>query len=323
MKIGTINIRDKAVFLAPMEKITEPSFRYLCKWYGADLVCTEFISSDVLVHRGRKSLAKLNIQENERPVSIQIYGHKTDTMREAAIIAEQANPDIIDINFGCPEKKIVARGAGAGMLRDVNKMIEITDAVVKAVKIPVTIKTRLGWDEHSQNIVEIAERLQDVGVKAIAIHGRNAIQQYKGIADWTLIGAVKNNPRMKIPIIGNGDVETPEMAKLKFNTYGLDAIMLGRVAIKKPWIFKQIRLYLDKNILIPSPNVKDIVETAKIHFQKSIEFKEGIRSIYDMRRYFSFYFEQLPDFKNIRSKLLTSLNKEEIWTILNDIEENS
>jgi len=321
MNIGTVEFRNQAIFLAPMEKITEHSFRFMCKMFGADMVYTEFVSSDVLIYKGKKSLAKLEIDNDEKPIGIQIYGHILEAMREAAIIAELAKPDIIDINFGCPAKKIVGRGAGAGMMKDVAKMVEITKAIVNTVKLPVTVKTRLGWDEHSKNVVDIAERLQDVGIKALTIHGRTATQQYKGVADWELIGAVKNNPRMKIPIIGNGDVNSATAAKDKFDRYGIDAIMIGRATIGKPWLFKEIKQYLDKGVFLPPLTIKKIVEIAKTHFQKSIDFKEGERGLFEMRKYFSLYFKHLPDFEKMRFRLLTSKCNEEILLILREIEE--
>jgi tRNA-dihydrouridine synthase B len=322
MNIGTLKFREQAVFLAPMETITEHSFRLLCKQFGADLVCSEFVSSDMLIQNSKKSLAKLKIYDNERPLSIQIYGHIVDSMREAAIIVEQYNPDIIDINFGCPVRKIAKRGAGSGMMRDVPKMVEITDAIVKAVKLPVTVKTRLGWDEDSKNIVEVAERLQDVGIKALTIHARTGKQLYNGEADWTLIGEVKKNPRMNIPLIGNGDITNAEIAKQMFERFGVDAIMIGRAAIEKPWLFKEIRNYLDTGVLLEPLSIKEIVEIARLHFQMSIDYKKGEQGIYEMRRYFSSYFKDLPDFKETRYRLMTTKSHEEIWLILKEIEDH-
>lgn len=319
--IGNISFREKPVFLAPMEDITDPSFRFMCKNFGADMVYTEFISADGLIRDGKKSVQKLNIHDIERPVGIQIYGHQTEPMVEAAIIAEQANPDIIDINFGCPVKKIALRGAGSGMMRDVPKMVEITEAVVKNVKLPVTVKTRLGWDENNKNICEIAERLQDVGIKALTIHGRTRSQFYLGKADWTLIGEVKNNPRIKIPIIGNGDVKDPETAQLMFDTYGVDAIMVGRATIGRPWIFKEIRQYLDDGTHIEPLSVSEIVTIAKQHFAESLTHKTGKRGIFEMRRHFSLYFKGLPNFKETRMKLVTEESPEKIYSILEEINE--
>lgn len=319
IQIGAIELRDKPLLLAPMEDITDPSFRFLCKKFGADMMFTEFISADGLIRDGRKSVQKLAVYDHERPIGIQLYGHITGSMVEAAKIAEQAKPDLIDINFGCPVKKIALRGAGSGIMKDVSKMVEITEAIVKTVKLPVTVKTRLGWDDNSKNIVEIAERLQDVGIQAITIHGRTRSQFYLGKADWTLIGEVKNNPRIKIPVIGNGDVKDAITAKKMFDTYGVDGIMIGRGAIGHPWIFREIRHYLDTGESDFYFSVKEIVDTAKEHLQKSISYKIGLRSIYEMRRHFSLYFKGLPHFKETRLKLVTSLDVNEISDILDEI----
>jgi len=307
------------LFLAPMEDITDPSFRYLCKMYGADFMYTEFISSDGLIRDGEKSVRKLDIYDFERPIGIQLYGHLTEAMVEAAVIAETAAPELIDINFGCPVKKIANRGAGAGILRNIPLMISMTEAIVKAVKLPVTVKTRLGWDEESKNIVEVAERLQDTGISALTIHGRTRSQLYKGVADWTLIGEVKNNPRMKIPVIGNGDIDSPEKAREMFNRYGVDGIMIGRATVGRPWIFRDIRHYLSTGELLPEPTVSQKAKLALLHLDKSIEFKEGKRAIFEMRRHLSNYFKGLPHFRDTRLKLLTSLEPEEIREIINEI----
>jgi tRNA-dihydrouridine synthase B len=266
-----------------MEDITDPSFRGICKLNGADFLYTEFISSDGLIRDGEKSVRKLIIYDFERPIGIQLYGHLVDAMVEAALIAEEAAPELIDINFGCPVKKIANRGAGAGMLRNITLMIEMTAAIVRSVKLPVTVKTRLGWDDESKNIIEVAERLQDTGIKAITIHGRTRSQFYKGIADWTLIGEVKNNPRMKIPVIGNGDITGPVKAREMFEKYGVDGIMIGRAAVGRPWIFRDIRHYLDTGDILPEPTVKEKADLALLHLDKSLEFKEGKRAIYEMR----------------------------------------
>ena len=263
MKIGDIEFRKEALFLAPMEDVTDPSFRYICKRFGADMVTTEFISSDGLIRDAWKSRAKLNINDFERPVAIQIYGNQIEPMVEAARIAESANPDIIDINFGCPMKKIAGRGAGSGMMRDVPLMVEMTKQIVEAVKKPVTVKTRLGWDDDSKNIEEIALRLQDVGIAALTIHGRTRCQLYKGEADWTLIGKVKNNPLIKIPIIGNGDVDSGEKARQMFDRYGVDAVMIGRATYGRPWIFREVRHFLDTGEVLPQPSVVERVAIAK------------------------------------------------------------
>jgi nifR3 family TIM-barrel protein len=305
-----------------MEDITDPSFRMICKMQGADVMYTEFISSDGLIREGQKSIRKLDIYDFERPIGIQLYGHLIDAMIEAAHIAEEANPELIDINFGCPVKKIANRGAGAGMLRDIPLMIKMTEAIVKAVKIPVTVKTRLGWDEDNKNIVDIAERLQDTGISAITIHGRTRAQFYKGTADWTLIGEVKNNQRMKIPVIGNGDIDSPLKAKEMFDRYGVDGIMIGRATVGRPWIFRDIRHYLDSGELLPEPSVNEKTEIALLHLDKSLEFKEGKRAIFEMRRHLSNYFKGLPHFKETRLKLLTATEVDEIKSIIGEIRQN-
>jgi tRNA-dihydrouridine synthase B len=319
LKIGSISLGDHPLFLAPMEDITDPSFRLICKMNGANFMYTEFISSDGLIRDGHKSVKKLDIYDFERPIGIQLYGHIIDAMVEAALIAEESKPELIDINFGCPVKKIANRGAGAGMLRNIPLMIEMTSAIVKAVKLPVTVKTRLGWDEESKNIVELAEMLQDTGIQAITIHGRTRVQLFKGTADWTTIGAVKNNPRMKIPVIGNGDIDGPVKAKEMFDRYGVDGIMIGRAAVGRPWIFRDIRHYLEKGELLPEPMVSEKADLALLHLDKSLEYKEGNRAIYEMRRHFSNYFKGLPHFKETRLKLLTCLDVNEIRNILDDI----
>lgn len=302
-----------------MEDITDPSFRMICKNYGADFMYTEFISSDGLIRDGEKSLKKLEIYEFERPIGIQLYGHLVDAMVEAAIIAENSQPELIDINFGCPVKKIANRGAGAGMLKNIPLMIKMTEEIVKAVRLPVTVKTRLGWDEDNKNIVDVAERLQDTGIKAITIHGRTRSQLYKGSADWTLIGAVRNNPRMKIPVIGNGDIISPSGAKEMFDRYGVDGVMIGRAAVGRPWIFRDIRHFLNTGICLPEPTVDEKTDIALRHLEKSLQFKEGKRAIYEMRRHLSNYFKGLPHFRETRLKLLTSLDIEEIRNLLEEI----
>ena len=321
MKIGDVQLRDQALFLAPMEDVTDPSFRYMCKRFGADMVTTEFISSDGLIRDARKSLAKLNITDFERPVGIQIYGNQIEPMVEAARIAEGANPDVIDINFGCPMKKIAGRGAGSGMMRDVPLMVEMTRQIVNAVKKPVTVKTRLGWDDDSKNIEEIAHRLQDVGIAALTIHGRTRCQLYKGEADWTLIGKVKNNPLIHIPIIGNGDVDSGEKAREMFDRYGVDAVMIGRATYGRPWIFRECRHYLETGELLPQPSVVERVAIAKEHLAKSLEVKGDRVGILEMRRHLTNYFKGLPDFKQTRLKLVTSFDVEEILSTLDYIAE--
>jgi nifR3 family TIM-barrel protein len=319
LTIGNIQLGKYPLFLAPMEDITDPSFRCLCKMNGADFMYTEFISSDGLIREGQKSVKKLDIYDFERPIGIQLYGHLTDAMVEAALIAEAAKPELIDINFGCPVKKIANRGAGAGMLRKMSGMIEMTEAIVKAIKLPVTVKTRIGWDDENKNIVEVAERLQDAGISAITIHGRTRSQLYKGSADWTLIGEVKNNPRMKIPVIGNGDVDGPVKAKEMFDKYGVDGIMIGRATVGRPWIFRDIKHFLNTGELLPEPTVSEKADLALLHLEKSLEFKEGTRAIYEMRRHLSNYFKGLPHFKETRLELLTSLEPELIKQLINEI----
>jgi tRNA-dihydrouridine synthase B len=321
MRIGDLDLGDQSLFLAPMEDITDPSFRYLCKKYGADVMYTEFISSDGLIRDGAKSVKKLDIFDYERPMGIQLYGHLVESMVEATQRAVEARPDIIDINYGCPVRKIANRGAGAGMLANIPLMMEMTRAIVEASSIPVTVKTRLGWDDQHKNIVEVAEQLQDQGIKALTIHGRTRAQMYKGTADWTLIGDVKKNPRMHIPIIGNGDITNAVEARQAFDQYGVDGIMIGRAAVGKPWLFKHIKHYLLTGELLPEPTVSEKVDMARMQFEKSLEFKEGPVGIYEMRRHFSNYFKGLPHFKEIRIKLLTSLDVDEIFTMLEQIRE--
>jgi nifR3 family TIM-barrel protein len=302
-----------------MEDVTDPSFRLICKKCGADFMYTEFISSDGLIRDGEKSVRKLEIYDHERPIGVQLYGHLPEAMVEAAIIAEESNPDLIDINFGCPVKKIANRGAGAGMLKNIPLMIEMTRMIVNSVKLPVTVKTRIGWDETSKNIVDVAERLQDAGIEAITIHGRTRAQMYKGTADWTLIGEVKNNPRMKIPVIGNGDINSPLRAKEMFDHYGVDGIMIGRASVGRPWIFRDIRHFFDTGELLPEPAVTEKAEMALFHFEKSLEYKPGKRAILEMRRHLSNYFKGLPDFRETRLKLLTLAEPDEIKDLIRDI----
>ncbi len=319
LKIGNITIEKNPVLLAPMEDITDPSFRFMCKQYGADIVYTEFVPSEGLIRDVEKSLKKLTIANRERPVGIQLYGHNIEPMVESAKIATLANPDLIDINYGCPVKKIAKRGAGAGMLRDVPKMIKMTTEIVKATSLPVTVKTRVGWDAESINILEVAERLQDTGIAALTIHGRTRAQLYKGKADWTLIGQVKNNPRIKIPVIGNGDIDSGPKAGEMFEKYGVDGIMVGRASVGRPWIFKEIKHFLATGEQFPAPDIKQKVELAKLHFSKSLKWKGQPRGIFEMRRHFSTYFKGLPHFKEMRLQLLTSTDPDEIISLLDKI----
>ena len=326
MKIGNLDLGDKPVLLAPMEDVTDVSFRILCREQGADMVYTEFIPSDGLIRDAVKAIAKMKTLETEAPVGIQIYGHIPESMVDAARMADRAaeiagghGADIIDINFGCPVSKIAGRGAGSGMMREPDKMVAITKAVVEAVGKPVTVKTRLGWDDNSKIIVELAERLQDVGIQALTIHGRTRCQMYKGEADWTLIGEVKNNPRMKIPIIGNGDITTPQKAKEAFDRYGVDGIMIGRASFGHPWIFKEVKHYLQTGELLPDLSVEEKVALAKRHLALSVEAKGQPRGIFEMRRHLSCYFKGLPEFKETRIKMVTTLDLVELNNILDDI----
>jgi tRNA-dihydrouridine synthase B len=319
LKIGDLDLGERPLFLAPMEDITDPSFRFICKRFGADVMYTEFISSDGLIRDGAKSVKKLDIFNYERPIGIQLYGHILESMVEATHIAVNSNPELIDINYGCPVRKVANRGAGSGMLNNLPLMMEMTRAIVEASSLPVTVKTRLGWDDSSKNIVSIAEQLQDCGIKALTIHGRTRAQMYKGKADWTLIGEVKNNPKMNIPIIGNGDVDSPQMAKSNFEKYNVDAIMIGRAAVGKPWIFRDIKHYLLTGELLPDPTIAEKVDVAREQFEKSLEWKSGNVGIWEMRRHFSNYFKGIPNFKETRIKLLTTLEVEEIHSILDTI----
>ncbi|RLE01095.1 MAG: tRNA dihydrouridine synthase DusB [Bacteroidetes bacterium] len=321
MRIGDLNLGDQPLFLAPMEDITDPSFRYLCKKFEADMMYTEFISSDGLIRDGAKSVKKLDIYDYERPMGIQLYGHLVESMVEATHRAVEARPDVIDINYGCPVRKIANRGAGAGLLANIPLMMEMTRAIVEASPIPVTVKTRLGWDDNNKIIVEVAEQLQDLGISALTIHGRTRAQMYKGTADWTLIGEVKKNPRMQIPIVGNGDITSAVEARQAFDQYGVDGIMIGRAAVGKPWLFKHIKHYLLTGELLPEPTVAEKVEMARMQFEKSLELKEGPVGIYEMRRHFSNYFKGLPHFKEMRLKLLTTLDVDEIFSLLEQIRE--
>ena len=328
VKIGNIELRDKPLFLAPMEDVTDASFRFICKEFGADMMYTEFISSDGLIRDAKKSIAKLVTHDYEAPIGIQIYGNIPEAMVDAAKMAEDAvritgghGADLIDINFGCPVSKIARRGAGSGMMREPDKMVQITKMVVDAVKLPVTVKTRLGWDEDSKIIVELARRLQDVGIKALTIHGRTRAQMYQGEADWSLIAKVKEDPAIQIPIIGNGDIDSAQKAAEAFNRYGVDGIMIGRATYGRPWIFKEIRDYLDKGVLPQPMSVKQRVEIARRHFAKSLEVKGEVVGVLEMRRHLSCYFKGLPDFKETRLKLVTTKDTGEIYSLLDYISE--
>ena len=321
MKIGNMDLGRYPILLAPMEDVTDVSFRLMCKEFGADMVYTEFVSSDALIRNVDKTQAKLSIRNEERPVAIQIYGRETAAMVDAARICEEACPDVLDINFGCPVKKVAGKGAGAGMLRDIPKMLEITRAIVNAVKIPVTVKTRLGWDHDSRIIVELAERLQDCGIAALAIHGRTRSQMYTGEADWSLIGKVKENPRMRIPIIGNGDVTTPQIAREKFEKYGVDAIMVGRASIGSPWIFKEIKQYIETGYCEPLSD-SDKMSVLRRQLKESIDRLDERRGILHIRRHLAAtpLFKGIPNFRDIRIAMLRAENFIELSAILDKIE---
>jgi nifR3 family TIM-barrel protein len=318
-KIGNIQLPEFPILLAPMEDVSDPPFRAVCKDNGADLMYSEFISSEGLIRDAIKSLKKLDFSEEERPFGIQIFGGDEEAMAMSARICETVNPDLVDINFGCPVKKVVSKGAGAGVLKDIDLMVRLTEAVVKSTSLPVTVKTRLGWDEQSKNIEEVAERMQDIGVKALSIHGRTRAQLYKGEADWSLIAKVKNNPRMHIPIFGNGDIDSPQKALLYKNRYGVDGIMIGRAAIGYPWIFREIKAYLKDQTLLPPPTLAERIEVCKKHLHKSIDWKGPIVGINEMRRHYTNYLKGLPGIKEFRYRLVTLNSPQEINEVLDEI----
>ena len=317
--IGNIQLPDFPLLLAPMEDVSDPPFRAVCKDKGADLMYTEFISSEGLIRDAIKSRQKLDIFDYEKPVGIQIFGGDEESLSLAAKIVDATNPDLLDINFGCPVKKVAMKGAGAGVLKDVDLMVRLTAAVVKSTSLPVTVKTRLGWDDEHRNIEEVAERLQDVGIKALAIHGRTRSQMYKGQADWELIGKVKNNPRITIPIFGNGDIDSPHKALDYKNKYGIDGIMIGRAAIGYPWIFEEIKHFLKTGEQLPSPTIEDRVDVCKKHLHKSFEWKGPVVGIFEMRRHYANYLKGLPGIKEYRYQLVTLKTVEEIDAILDEI----
>ncbi|WP_109695728.1 tRNA dihydrouridine synthase DusB [Chitinophaga deserti] len=320
VKIGDIELGEFPLLLAPMEDVSDPPFRAVCKQQGTDLMYSEFISSEGLIRDAIKSRMKLDIFEFERPVGIQIFGGDEEPMAMAAQIVEAANPDLLDINFGCPVKKVTCKGAGAGILKDIPKMVRLTQAVVKATKLPVTVKTRLGWDDDTRNIEEVAERLQDVGIKALTIHGRTRTQMYKGHADWTLIGKVKNNPRIQIPIFGNGDICTPEQAVAARAKYGVDGIMIGRAAIGYPWIFNEIKHFMATGRHMPPPTVAERVAVCKEHLRRSIQWKGDVVGILEMRRHYTNYLKGLPHIKEFRSQLVTCNTAPGIEEVLDAVE---
>lgn len=321
VRIGNIELPDCPLLLAPMEDVSDPPFRALCKRYGADLMYTEFISSEGLIRQAAKGLKKLDLFPEERPMGIQLFGGDEDAMEEAARIAEQAGPELIDINYGCPVKKVVNKGAGARLLQDPCRMVQLTEKVVKAVKVPVTVKTRLGWNDDTKNIVEVAERLQDVGIQALSIHGRTRVQMYKGEADWTLIGKVKNNPRMHIPIFGNGDIDSPEKATEYRDRYGVDGLMIGRGSIGAPWIFREIKHYFATGEHLPPPTLDDRVDAAMEHLRRSLDWKGDREGVVEMRRHYAKYFRGLPHFKDHRMQLVTENDPQVVLELLERIRE--
>jgi nifR3 family TIM-barrel protein len=314
-----IQLPDFPLLLAPMEDVSDPPFRAVCKDNGADLMYTEFISSEGLIRDAIKSRKKLDIFDYERPVGIQIFGGDEDSLAMAAKIVDVTQPDLLDINFGCPVKKVALKGAGAGVLKDVDLMVRLTDAVVKSTSLPVTVKTRLGWDDNTKNIEEVAERLQDVGIKALAIHGRTRSQMYKGEADWTLIEKVKNNPRINIPIFGNGDIDSPQKAKLYKERYGVDGIMIGRAAIGYPWIFREIKHFVQTGEEMAGPTLEERIEVCKKHLIKSVEWKGPKVGIFEMRRHYANYLRGLPNIKEFRGRLVTLMLQEEILSVLEEV----
>ncbi|MBK7566472.1 MAG: tRNA dihydrouridine synthase DusB [Bacteroidetes bacterium] len=318
-KIANIQLPDFPLLLAPMEDVSDPPFRVLCKRLGADVMYTEFISTEGLIRNAEKSLKKLEFYEEERPLGIQIFGADIEVMEGCVDMIMEVNPDLIDINFGCPVKKVVCKDGGAGILRDIPRMIRLTESIVKRSKLPVTVKTRLGWDDSSKNIVEVAERLQDVGIAALSIHGRTRAQMYKGAADWTLIGAVKNNSRITIPIFGNGDVDTPQKALEMKNRYGVDGVMIGRAAIGQPWIFREIKHFLATGTELPPATLEERVSFCREHLLQSIAWKGPVLGILEMRRHYTNYFKGIPNIKHYRNLLVTMDGMEELEAVLIDI----
>lgn len=322
VKIGNIDLGEFPLLLAPMEDVSDPPFRYVCKQNGVDLMYTEFISSEGLIRDAAKSVQKLDIFEYERPIGIQIFGSNIESMREATEIATKVNPDLIDINYGCPVKQVACRGAGASLLQDLEKMTAMTKAVVESTHLPVTVKTRLGWDDNTKNVCEVAERLQDVGIKALTIHGRTRAQMYKGSADWTLIRQIKRNPRIHIPIFGNGDIDSVVKAADWRLEYEIDGIMIGRAAIGYPWIFREVKHFFKTGEFLPGPTIAERVDVCRTHLDKSIEWKGPKTGIFEMRRHYSNYFKGIPDFKEYRMKLVSLENINEIHDVLEDILQN-
>ena len=320
VKIENIELPDFPLLLAPMEDVSDPPFRAVCKQNGADLMYTEFISSEGLIRDAVKSRKKLDIFDYESPIGIQIFGGDEDSLAMASRIVDVTNPDLLDINFGCPVKKVACKGAGAGVLKDLDLMVRLTSACVKATTLPVTVKTRLGWDENSLNIEEVAERLQDIGIKALSIHGRTRSQMYKGEADWTLIAKVKNNPRIHIPIFGNGDIDSPQKALTYKNRYGVDGVMIGRAAIGYPWIFREIKHFVQTGELLPAPTIEERVEVCKNHLRKSLEWKGPVVGIFEMRRHYTNYLKGMPNIKEYRGQLVRLNTLEEIEAVLDEVQ---
>ena len=319
VKIADIELGSFPLLLAPMEDVSDPPFRYVCKMNGADMMYTEFISSEGLIRDAAKSRVKLDIFEYERPIGIQLFGGEIGSMREAALIAEAAQPNLIDINYGCPVKAVACKGAGAALLQDIPKMVKMTEEIIKAVNLPVTVKTRLGWDENSLNIVDVAERLQDIGIKALSIHGRTRKQMYKGPAIWDLIGEVKNNPRIHIPIFGNGDIDSPEKAIEMKNRYGVDGVMIGRASIGNPWIFQEIKHFMKTGEVLAPPTIEQRVEVCRTHLTKSIEWKGPRLGIFEMRRHYANYFKGLDNFKDYRMQMVTAPTEADVNFILDEV----
>ncbi len=322
VKIGPVELGEFPLLLAPMEDVSDPPFRALCKRQGCDMMYTEFISVEGLIRDAAKSVQKLDIYDEERPIGVQIFGAEESSMRRAAEIVEEAQPEVLDINYGCPVKKVVCKMAGAGILQDIPRMVRLTKAIVDATDLPVTVKTRLGWDEKSIYIEEVAERLQDVGIKALTIHGRTRKQMYKGQADWTLIGKIKENPRIHIPIFGNGDIDSPQKALEYRRRYGVDGIMIGRASIGYPWIFREIKHYFTTGELLPPPTVEERVAAAREHLQRSLEWKGQKLGVVEMRRHYGNYFRGFPGIKPFRQRLVTEDDPEEIFRTLDEIEKH-
>lgn len=320
VKIGNIDLGEFPLLLAPMEDVSDPPFRFVCKQNGVDMLYTEFISSEGLIRAAAKSTQKLDIFEYERPIGIQIFGSDIDSMREATEIATLAGPDLIDINYGCPVKNVACRGAGASLLQDIDRMAAMTKAVVESTNLPVTVKTRLGWDDNTKNVYEVAERLQDVGIQALSIHGRTRSQMYKGQADWSLIREIKRNPRIKIPIFGNGDVDSPDKAMAWRKEYEVDGIMIGRASIGYPWIFREVKHHFETGEYLPGPTISERVSVCRTHLEKSVAWKGDKVGIFEMRRHYANYFKGIPHFKEYRMRLVTLDRMEEVLEVLEEIE---